>query len=552
MKILTLKVTNPNISLAERLKRIAQNLNYKVNKDFSKTATTTPYYSGDDFVNLVKATLKKQEGYGKELYEDKKDMASANPDHAVTAPGGVLMDANGQNLAINAGYTGKFVDKADFSKYRDAVFNEAVNSRIQGLDKEYGGLDKGWSKWNPETKRDLFLLNYNSREALLSWPKTREAMLKGDLNEVLNQLKDSKAYRAMPRWKRIIKQIARRENLTDHYDANDTRTPYYIDKDDTIGELAKKHGLTLAQMAKYNRHIKNLDKVSLGEEVFFEPYPGKPTAAISPANNINTPASSSSSPHRPVSSSAPSAPLKSIIKQPQSTRASASIATATATPASRQPKNPIPSSSNNPNYTIHTIRKGDTFYGLGKQYGVPYKAIIKANSNTNPNKLQINQKIKIPNRLNKTSSQKSAKMVKEVPMELALDQEKTLDSILKKIYQENPQYFPYGLNRDLYSGFDDVLNLVFSEKGIPIGFAGLQKRIDNLGKRIGYYSIGILPEYRGKGFGRSAVKALLEDRKNKESVNGYKALISKTNVPSLSLLNSLRGKDNLEIDLAMF
>ena len=44
----------------------------------------------------------------------------------------------------------------------------------------------------------------------------------------------------------------------------------------------------------------------------------------------------------------------------------------------------------------HVIAKGDSFYTLGKKYGVGYKAIAEANPGVNPTKLKIGDKIKIP------------------------------------------------------------------------------------------------------------------------------------------------------------
>lgn len=47
-------------------------------------------------------------------------------------------------------------------------------------------------------------------------------------------------------------------------------------------------------------------------------------------------------------------------------------------------------------YSEHTISKGESFYTLGKKYGVGFKAIADANPGINPNRLKIGDKIKIP------------------------------------------------------------------------------------------------------------------------------------------------------------
>ena len=44
----------------------------------------------------------------------------------------------------------------------------------------------------------------------------------------------------------------------------------------------------------------------------------------------------------------------------------------------------------------HTISKGDSFYTIGKKYGVGYKAVVDANPGLNPNRLKIGDKVKVP------------------------------------------------------------------------------------------------------------------------------------------------------------
>lgn len=46
---------------------------------------------------------------------------------------------------------------------------------------------------------------------------------------------------------------------------------------------------------------------------------------------------------------------------------------------------------------LHTIRSGDTFGKLAREYGVSLTAILNANPTVNPNALQIGQKVAIPN-----------------------------------------------------------------------------------------------------------------------------------------------------------
>jgi LysM repeat protein len=55
------------------------------------------------------------------------------------------------------------------------------------------------------------------------------------------------------------------------------------------------------------------------------------------------------------------------------------------------PSEPVPAG-----VSEHTIAKGESFYTLGKKYGVGYKAIAEANPGVNPNRLKIGDKVKIP------------------------------------------------------------------------------------------------------------------------------------------------------------
>lgn len=45
---------------------------------------------------------------------------------------------------------------------------------------------------------------------------------------------------------------------------------------------------------------------------------------------------------------------------------------------------------------FHTVKKGDTFYGICNKYGLDAKSVQKANPKLNPSKIAIGQKISIP------------------------------------------------------------------------------------------------------------------------------------------------------------
>ncbi|MBQ7612753.1 MAG: LysM peptidoglycan-binding domain-containing protein [Spirochaetaceae bacterium] len=60
--------------------------------------------------------------------------------------------------------------------------------------------------------------------------------------------------------------------------------------------------------------------------------------------------------------------------------------------------------------TIHTIQKGETIYGLSRQYGIPMNTILEYNGIKDATKIVVGQKIKIPNTTS-TSSKSSTQTV---------------------------------------------------------------------------------------------------------------------------------------------
>lgn len=59
-----------------------------------------------------------------------------------------------------------------------------------------------------------------------------------------------------------------------------------------------------------------------------------------------------------------------------------------------------------PRPEFHTVKKGDTFYGISNKYGLDPKTVQKANPKVNPSKIFIGQKISIPG--GKPSTKESA------------------------------------------------------------------------------------------------------------------------------------------------
>lgn len=105
--------------------------------------------------------------------------------------------------------------------------------------------------------------------------------------------------------------------------------------------------------------------------------------------------------------------------------------------------------------------------------------------------------------------------------------------IMNDIYGENPHYWPYGLNA---RPFDDLYLVKDANTGGSVGFVGWQEFSEGR-KKVGYYAIGVLPEYRQLGAGREAVKQLLMTKA--AGVDEVRAMIREGNAPSIARAASL-------------
>lgn len=106
--------------------------------------------------------------------------------------------------------------------------------------------------------------------------------------------------------------------------------------------------------------------------------------------------------------------------------------------------------------------------------------------------------------------------------------------IMKRIYDENPSYFPYGLNVGQLDGGCWMIREASTKA--PVGFVGWQERPEGF-KKIGYYAVGVLPEYRSRGYGKKAVAQLISQKS--ASVDEVRAFIVEGNRPSMALAASL-------------
>jgi LysM repeat protein len=118
---------------------------------------------------------------------------------------------------------------------------------------------------------------------------------------------------------------------------------YVVQKGDSLSKIAKRHGLRSKELAAINQ-ISDPNKIRIGQKL------------ILPPNATSVP-------------DAPSAPAVS---------------------------SSAPSSSAMVVGGMYTIQKGDSLSRIAKRYGVSAKDLAAANEISNPNKIRVGQKIKVP------------------------------------------------------------------------------------------------------------------------------------------------------------
>lgn len=105
--------------------------------------------------------------------------------------------------------------------------------------------------------------------------------------------------------------------------------------------------------------------------------------------------------------------------------------------------------------------------------------------------------------------------------------------LMDQIYKENPEYWPNGLD---ITPDHEVFMVRSASTKEPAGFVGWQERNrDN--RRVGYYTVGILPAFRGEGFAKEAVAKIIDMKS--QGVDCVRAYIAPSNAPSHRLAASL-------------
>jgi ribosomal protein S18 acetylase RimI-like enzyme len=112
------------------------------------------------------------------------------------------------------------------------------------------------------------------------------------------------------------------------------------------------------------------------------------------------------------------------------------------------------------------------------------------------------------------------------------------EDFMSRTYQERPKSWPNGLHVESFvPRLGESVYLVRTKSAsTPVGFVGWQVRREG-GKRVGYYTVGLMPEHRGRGYAKEAVQKLITIKS--AGVDVVRALIQKDNAKSIALAEAL-------------
>jgi GNAT superfamily N-acetyltransferase len=113
-----------------------------------------------------------------------------------------------------------------------------------------------------------------------------------------------------------------------------------------------------------------------------------------------------------------------------------------------------------------------------------------------------------------------------------------VEDMMSAVYREAPRSWPNGLCIESFvpRAGESVYLVRTKSASTPIGFVGWQVRREG-GQRVGYYTVGLMPEHRGKGYAKEAVQKLISIKS--AGVDTVKALIQKDNAPSIALAEAI-------------
>ena len=186
--------------------------------------------------------------------------------------------------------------------------------------------------------------------------------------------------------------------------ADAVKIVYTVKSGDNLGAIAKKHNVSVAKIKEWNK-LKS-DNIRIGQKLII--YRGGKAPASASTSSSSKPASSSTSNQKKITYTVKSGDVLGKIAEAHgvsvakikewnnlkndSIRVGQKLTIYTKGSAAK------PSSSSSSSYTTYTVKSGDTFYSIAKNYpGVSAQNIMDFNGLTSSN-LKPGMKIKIPNK----------------------------------------------------------------------------------------------------------------------------------------------------------
>lgn len=197
------------------------------------------------------------------------------------------------------------------------------------------------------------------------------------------------------------------EKFYDELKAKRASKVYKVKAGDTLSSIAKVHGHTYHDIARWN-NIAPPYRIIAGQELqlFKKPYAKE---QVSPLNKTKSPLAPKakkkiSKPPKYTSPDKTKSPLHLKQKSPTIT-----------------PKNTVQGFS----FDDYIVKKGDTLYSIGRHFKVDHYLITAANNILSPSQLHVGKKLKIPNIKQKHSEIKIAKNQLTITKNLRVNPQKT-------------------------------------------------------------------------------------------------------------------------------
>lgn len=116
------------------------------------------------------------------------------------------------------------------------------------------------------------------------------------------------------------------------------------------------------------------------------------------------------------------------------------------------------------------------------------------------------------------------------------DKPDDMESVMDALLKAEPKFWPYGLHPDMFDSLNEIRH-----DGKLAGFTAWQFRENGRDEPpVGYYAVGVLPQYRRKGLASKALKSMLASKP--AHIGEVRAFIHPDNKPSIELAKKLGVK----------